>query len=96
MTVTMKPCIPPAAVPFPPEIAELRIVPEGLPPFRLFTPVALDRRLFERFVGRGFMGKGNLTLRQRQAGRRRPIDSRPSPDISSGKGWRRRWLPPST
>jgi len=60
--------IAPAQQPFPADVAELigRIVPEGMPPFLLFTTLARDPRLFRRFVGRGFMGKGNLTLRQRE------------------------------
>lgn len=43
-----------------------RIVPDGLPPFRLFTTLARDERLFDRFVVRGFLGRGHLTLRQRE------------------------------
>lgn len=60
--------ISPSAAPFPAKIAEHigRIVPEGLPPFQLLTTIARDPRLFEQFVSRGFLGKGNLTLRQRE------------------------------
>lgn len=43
-----------------------RILPPDTPPFVLFTTMARDPRLFMRFAGRGLMGKGNLTLRQRE------------------------------
>ena len=57
-----------AQPPLDPEVQELidRIVPEGTPPFALFTTMARDPRLFMRFAGRGLMGKGNLSLRQRE------------------------------
>lgn len=35
-------------------------------PFTLFTTLARDPRRFERFVARGYLGKGHLTLRQRE------------------------------
>lgn len=58
----------PAAPPLPEEVQDLidRIVPEGEPDFALFTTMARDPRLFLRFAGRGLMGKGNLSLRQRE------------------------------
>lgn len=43
-----------------------RIMPPDMPPFSLFTTLARDPRLFDRFVAKGLMGKGNLTLRQRE------------------------------
>ena len=60
--------IAPAEPPFPPEIASLieRITPPGLPPFVLFTTAARDPRLFKRWVGGNFLGRGNLTVRQRE------------------------------
>lgn len=62
------PRVEPASPPFPAAIQDLidRIVPPGTPPFLLFTTLARDPRLFERFVGKGLLGKGNLTLRQRE------------------------------
>lgn len=60
--------IAPAEPPYPPEVQAIidRIVPPELPSFALFTTIARDPRLFDRFVGRGFLGKGHLTLRQRE------------------------------
>jgi len=57
-----------AIPPFPAAVQETidRIVPAGISPFALFTTLARDPRLFERFVARGFLGKGHLTLRQRE------------------------------
>ncbi len=58
----------PASKPLDAQVQELidRIVPEGEPDFALFTTMARDPRLFLRFAGRGLMGKGNLTMRQRE------------------------------
>jgi len=60
--------IEPAKPPFPPEVDALinRIVPPGVPPFTLFTTLARDPRLFVRFAGRGLLGRGNVTVRQRE------------------------------
>ena len=38
----------------------------GVPPLVLFTTLARDARLFERFRGGGLVDKGHLTLRQRE------------------------------
>ena len=38
----------------------------GVPPLVLFTTLARDARLFERFRGGGLLDKGHLTLRQRE------------------------------
>jgi alkylhydroperoxidase family enzyme len=43
-----------------------RIMPPGIPPLVLFTTVARDERLFERFRGGGLLDPGHLTLRQRE------------------------------
>jgi alkylhydroperoxidase family enzyme len=43
-----------------------RIMPPGVPPLVLFTTLARDARLFERFRGGGLLDKGHLTLRQRE------------------------------
>ena len=58
----------PAAPPFPAEIQETldRLMPPGVPPLRLFTTLARDRRLFSRFMGGGLLDRGRLTLRQRE------------------------------
>jgi alkylhydroperoxidase family enzyme len=43
-----------------------RIMPPGVPPLVLFTTLARDQRLYERFHNAGLLDKGNLTLRQRE------------------------------
>jgi alkylhydroperoxidase family enzyme len=55
----------------PPYAADLqavfdRIMPPGVPPLLLFTTLARDARLFERFRGGSLLDKGHLTLRQRE------------------------------
>ena len=68
MTERKPPRMAPAQPPLPEDVQTLisRIVPPGVPDFALFTTMARDPRLFLRFAGRGLMGKGNLTLRQRE------------------------------
>jgi alkylhydroperoxidase family enzyme len=58
----------PAQPPFDREIKEAldRLMPSGLPPLALFTTLARDKRLFERFTRGGLLDKGHLTLRQRE------------------------------
>jgi alkylhydroperoxidase family enzyme len=60
--------IEPAAPPFPAPIqARLdRLTPEGVAPLTLFTTLARDGRLFERFMSAGLLDRGHLTLRQRE------------------------------
>ena len=60
--------IAPAEPPFPPEIEERlrRIMPPGVPPLVLFTTLARDPRLFERFMAGGLLDRGHLSLRQRE------------------------------
>lgn len=60
--------ISPAQPPFAAEIqARLdRVMPEGTPPLTLFTSLARDKRLFERFMAGGLLDRGRLTLRQRE------------------------------
>lgn len=41
-------------------------MPKGVPPLRLFTTLARDKRLFERFMAGGLLDRGHLTLRQRE------------------------------
>jgi len=43
-----------------------RIMPAGVPPLTLFTTLARDARLYERFRNGGLLDKGHLTLRQRE------------------------------
>jgi alkylhydroperoxidase family enzyme len=55
----------------PPYVAEVqaafdRIMPPGVPPLVLFTTLARDSRLFERFHNGTLLDKGHLTLRQRE------------------------------
>lgn len=58
----------PASTPYP-DYAQERLArlasPEG-DPLVLFTTLATDRRLFERFFGGGLLDRGHLTLRQRE------------------------------
>jgi alkylhydroperoxidase family enzyme len=58
----------PAAPPFPAEVQTTldRLMPPGVPPLSLFTTLARDPRLFQRFMGAGLLDRGNLTLRQRE------------------------------
>jgi alkylhydroperoxidase family enzyme len=60
--------IEPASPPFPAEVqAQLdRLMPPGMAPLSLFTLLAKDLRLFQRFMGGGLLDKGNLSLRQRE------------------------------
>jgi alkylhydroperoxidase family enzyme len=60
--------ITPAQPPFDPEIQERldKLMPPGVPPLTLFSTLARDKRLFERFMGGGLLDKGHLTMRQRE------------------------------
>ena len=42
------------------------IMPPGASPLVLFTTLARDQRLFERFMGGSLLDRGHLTLRQRE------------------------------
>jgi alkylhydroperoxidase family enzyme len=42
------------------------LMPKGVPPLHLFTTLARDERLFERFMGGGLLDRGHLSLRQRE------------------------------
>jgi alkylhydroperoxidase family enzyme len=55
----------------PPFLAEVeawlaRTMPPGTPPLVLFTTLARDPRLFQRFMSGGLLDRGQLTLRQRE------------------------------
>ena len=57
----------PATDPFDPEIQEaLGAVMRGAPPLLLFTTLARDKRLFQKFFAGGLLDRGHLTLRQRE------------------------------
>jgi alkylhydroperoxidase family enzyme len=68
MELTMSARIEPARAPFSPEIQAAfdRIMPPGVPPLTLFTTLARDSRLFQRFRNAALLDKGHLTLRQRE------------------------------
>jgi alkylhydroperoxidase family enzyme len=57
-----------AAPPFAPEVQSFleRMMPPGMPPLTLFTTLARDARLFDRFTKGGLLDRGQLTLRQRE------------------------------
>jgi alkylhydroperoxidase family enzyme len=58
----------PAQPPFSPAVQGFldRIMPPGVPPLTLFTTLARDPRLFERFTAGGLLDRGHLTMRQRE------------------------------
>lgn len=60
--------ISPAQPPFPADVQAWleRVMPPGRQPLRLFTTLARDPRLFQRFFAGGLLDRGNLTLRQRE------------------------------
>jgi alkylhydroperoxidase family enzyme len=62
------PRIAPAEAPYAPEIQARfdKLMPPGVAPLVLFRVLARDLRLFQRFMGRGLLDKGHLTLRQRE------------------------------
>ena len=43
-----------------------RLMPSGVPPLVLFTTLARDQRLFDRFMNGGLLDRGHLTMRQRE------------------------------
>jgi alkylhydroperoxidase family enzyme len=57
-----------AEPPFAPDLQAIfdRIMPPGVPPLTLFTTLACDRRLFDRFRKGALLDKGHLTLHQRE------------------------------
>jgi alkylhydroperoxidase family enzyme len=60
--------IAPAQAPFPQKVQDWfdRITPAGRPPLTLFTTIARDERLADRFFSGGLLDRGHLTLRQRE------------------------------
>ena len=59
--------IEPATPPFGEGISRpLERLMKGQPPLRLFTTLARDPRLFQKFFAGGLLDKGNLSIRQRE------------------------------
>src|SRR5215471_20691552 len=57
----------PASAPFEPEIARtLDSVMQGRPPLLLFTTLARNPRVFQRFMAGGLLDKGSIGLRERE------------------------------
>ena len=57
-----------AEAPYDPEIEKAldRIMPMGVPPLVLFTTLARNPRVFQRFMAGGLLDKGSITLRERE------------------------------
>jgi alkylhydroperoxidase family enzyme len=66
--MTADPRIAPARPPFPPEVQAAldRIMPPGVPPLSLFTTLARNGRVFERFMAGGLLDRGSIALRERE------------------------------
>src|SRR5258708_29552180 len=64
----MSPRIAAAEPPFAPDIKDAldRIMPPGVLPLTLFTTVARSPRVFGRMMAGGLLGKGSVTLRERE------------------------------
>ena len=64
----MTPRIATAGPPFSPEIQSAldRVMPMGVPPLVLFTTLARNPRVFQRFMAGGLLDKGSITLRERE------------------------------
>jgi alkylhydroperoxidase family enzyme len=59
--------IEPASPPFADAVSTaLERVMKGQPPLRLFTTLARDPRLFQKFFAGGLLDKGHLSMRQRE------------------------------
>src|SRR6201996_667357 len=64
----MKPRIATVDPPYTPEIKAAldRIMPAGVPPLVLFTTLARNPRVFQRFMAGGLLDKVSITLRERE------------------------------
>ncbi len=64
----MTPRIATADPPFSPEIQSAldRVMPVGVPPLVLFTTLARNPRVFQRFMAGRLLDKGTVTLRERE------------------------------
>ena len=62
------PRIAPATPPFAADIQAAldRIMPPGMPPLVLFTTLARNQRVFQRFMAGGLLDRGSISLRQRE------------------------------
>jgi alkylhydroperoxidase family enzyme len=62
------PRIAPFETPYPPEIQEAfdAIMPRGAPPLALFTTLARNPRIFEKFRAGSLLDKGSIALRERE------------------------------
>jgi alkylhydroperoxidase family enzyme len=62
------PRIAPLETPYPPEIQKAfdAIMPPGVPPLILFTTLARNPRIFEKFRAGSLLDKGSLTLKERE------------------------------
>jgi len=60
--------ISPATPPFEPQIQSAldQIMPAGVPPLVLFTTLARNPRVFQRFMAAGLLDRGSITLRERE------------------------------
>jgi len=64
MSTRIAPAVPPFS-----EAVEKRlaaVMPPGVPPLTLFTTLARNPRVFDRFMAGGLLDKGTLSLRQRE------------------------------
>lgn len=68
MTAPITARIAPAAPPFAPDIQAAldRIMPPGVPPLVLFTTLAREPRLFQKFFSGSLLDRGHLSLRERE------------------------------
>jgi alkylhydroperoxidase family enzyme len=57
-----------AEPPYTPEVESAlnRVMPLGVPPLVLFTTLARNPRVFQRFMAGGLLDKGSITLRERE------------------------------
>jgi alkylhydroperoxidase family enzyme len=62
------PHIAPLTAPYPPEVQASfdKIMPAGVEPLVLFRTVAVNERVYRRFIAGGLLDRGLLTLRQRE------------------------------
>ncbi len=64
----MTPRIAPLTAPYPPDIQKAfdAIMPSGVPPLLLFTTLARNPRVFDKFRAGSLLDKGSLSLRERE------------------------------
>src|SRR5271154_4535791 len=64
MTIRIAPETPPFAAEI--DAALARIMPPGTPPLVLFTTLARNPRVFQRFMAAGLLDKGSISVRERE------------------------------